>query len=420
MLTVATHAHARLTGIAAEGCEGCHSGGKQPTITIDVAPSAPKPGETATVTVNIPAVNGGTGGFYLRTNGKGALSTADATTRLIDVGQIVHSNAKAPTDGVVRFSMRWTAPATPGGIILSVWGVAANGDRLRGGDGASAATKSLAVGCTGKTYYRDWDGDGFGTKTELIVDCSKPAGYVENDTDCDDNDAVAHPGAKELCNMRDDNCDGRVDEDLTETTQYEDRDGDGYGQLTGKTVVAKCPPAGYAPRYGDCDENDPKVHPGVTEVCDHKDNNCDGRVDERVRPVCGVGMCARAAPTCDPDTCEPGQPKPEKCNGLDDDCDGELDEGDGLCPAGQACFEAACVPASSVPVDAGGDKPSTTSDSGGCSIGSASSSFASLFVIGALLLSGLCARGAPRTTRARATPCRELRRRRGSRSPRSG
>src|SRR5688500_6976105 len=94
-IAVTTHAHARLSGIAAEGCEGCHSGGKQPTITVDVSPAAPKPGETATVTVNIPSVNGGTGGFYLRTNGKGALGAIDGQlTRLIDVGQIVHSAAK--------------------------------------------------------------------------------------------------------------------------------------------------------------------------------------------------------------------------------------------------------------------------------------------------------------------------------------
>jgi len=388
-IVAATHADARLSGIPAEGCEGCHSGGKQPTITIDVSPAAPGPGETATVTVNIPAVNAGTGGFYLRTNGKGALATIDGqSTRLIDVGQIVHSNAKVPSDGVVRFSMRWTAPTAPGGIALSVWGVAANADRLSKGDGASSALKSLAIGCTGKTYYRDWDGDGFGSN-ETIVDCSKPPGYSENNTDCDDNDPAAHPGAKELCNARDDNCDGRIDEDLTETTQYEDRDGDGYGQLTGKTVVAKCPPAGYAPRYGDCDENDPKVHPGVTEVCDHKDNNCDGRVDERVRPVCGVGMCARAAPTCDPDTCEPGAPKPEKCNGLDDDCDGETDEGSELCPAGQACFEAACVPASSVPADAGGAPAESSSEGGAaCAVGEKEPSIASILIVAALLFSG--------------------------------
>ncbi len=396
-IVATTRAHARYGGIPAEGCEGCHSGGKQPMITIDVSPAAPKLGEATTITVNIPSVNGGTGGLYLRTNGKGALATIDPNTRLIDVGQLVHSAAKSPVDGVVRYTMRWTAPSTPGGISLQVWGVAANGDRGSKGDGASYAMKSLAIGCTGNTYYRDWDGDGFGT-SETITDCSKPPGYADNSSDCDDNDPAVHPGAKELCNARDDNCDGRVDEDLVETTQYEDKDGDGYGTLTGKTVFAKCPPAGYAPAYGDCDENDPKVHPGVTEVCDHKDNNCDGRVDERVRPVCGVGMCARAAPTCDPDTCEPGEPKPEKCNGLDDDCDGETDEDS--CPAGQTCFEAACVPSGSVPSDGGVAPNDDKSESGGgCAIGNGTPSIA---FFSAMLVSGLCA--ARRRRRRPSTP----------------
>jgi hypothetical protein len=384
VLAVTTHAHARFSGIAADGCDGCHSGGKSPTITVDVSPAAPKPGETATVTVSIPPVNGGTAGFYLRTNGKGALGTIDGQlTRLIDVGQIVHSAPKAPDGGMVKFSMRWTAPATPGGVFLQVWGVAANGDKGRGGDGAGSASTSFAIGCTGKTYYRDWDGDGFGIN-EIRVDCSKPAGYVENNADCNDNDSAAHPGAKELCNGRDDNCNGEVDEDLTDATQYEDKDGDGYGQLYGKTVVAKCPPPGFASQFGDCDENDPKVHPGAIDVCDNKDNNCDGRVDEHVRPLCGVGWCAREAPTCDPDTCRPGAPKPEKCNGLDDNCDGEVDEGSDLCPAGEACFEASCVPAGSVPAD----PAAPDAQAGGCSIGVASPSIASLIVVAALVHAG--------------------------------
>jgi hypothetical protein len=399
VLATTTSGEARNAGIAAEGCEGCHTGGKLPTITLDISPSAPKPGDAVTITVNIPSVNGGTGGIYLRSNGKGTLSTvAGQPTRLIDIGNMVHSSPKAPSGGVVQFIARWTAPVTPGGATISVWGVAANSDSSRGGDGASSATKSFAVGCDGKTYYRDWDGDGFGTAAESVVDCSKPAGYVENKDDCDDNDNKAFPGAPEICNMRDDNCNGQIDENLVEATHYEDKDGDGYGTVSGKTVFAKCPPPGYAPRVGDCDENDPKVHPGVIEICNHRDDNCDGRVDERVRPICGVGMCARAAPTCEPDTCEPGLPKPEKCNGLDDDCDGEVDEGEGLCPAGQVCHETECKPAESVPpptADGGVDAPSAASDSGGCTIANGSSG-------SWLILAGLLVVGRRRHARTRA------------------
>ena len=367
-LATAPSTSARVGGIPAEGCEGCHSTGKAPTITIDVSPTAPKLGESVTVTVNIPSVNGGPGGLYLRTNGKGALSLNDPNTRLIDIGQLVHSSPKAPSSGVIRFTTKLTTPMSPGGITLSVWGIAANGDGGSKGDGAASVSKSFAVGCTGKTYYRDWDGDGHGG-SEVTVDCSKPSGFVETSDDCDDNDPKVYPGAPEICNMRDDNCNGQIDENLVEQTHYEDRDGDGYGTSSGKTVFAKCPPPGFAPRAGDCDENDPKVHPGVIEICNHKDDNCDGRVDERVRPICGVGMCARLAPTCEPDTCEPGLPKPEKCNGLDDNCDGEVDEGD-LCPAGQVCHEAACIARDAVPPpDGGTGTPSSSDPGGGCAAG---------------------------------------------------
>ncbi len=344
-LLATTGASARNGGIAAEGCEGCHSTGKAPSITIDYLPKVANPGDTITINVGISGVNGPVGGLYLLTNGRGKLSTVEAQgTRLVDFAQMVHSTPKrASSDGVVRFSVKWTAPAMPTGLTLSVFGVSGNGDGRSGGDGAAEARTSFAVGCAGKTYWRDWDADGFGG-LETVVDCSKPPGFVDAGGDCDDNDPKVHSGAAERCNNKDDNCDGTIDENLVAMTQYEDKDGDGYGKVTGMTVVAKCPPAGYAPAAGDCDDNDPLVHPGAVDVCNHKDDNCNGRVDERVRPRRGVGMCLREAPTCEPDTCEPGRPTIEKCNGLDDDCDGDVDEGE-LCGVGKICFEAVCVDA---------------------------------------------------------------------------
>ncbi len=58
---------------------------------------------------------------------------------------------------------------------------------------------------------------------------------------------------------------------------YFDEDGDGYGA---GTAVSVCPPQpGYVLLDGDCDDNDPLINPGATEVCDGMDNNCDGKVD---------------------------------------------------------------------------------------------------------------------------------------------
>ena len=62
------------------------------------------------------------------------------------------------------------------------------------------------------TFYQDADGDGFGTPAVTIQACSAPAGYVANNTDCNDSNAAIHPNATELCNGVDDNCNGQIDE----------------------------------------------------------------------------------------------------------------------------------------------------------------------------------------------------------------
>lgn len=63
------------------------------------------------------------------------------------------------------------------------------------------------------TYYEDADSDGFGNPNVSFEACSAPEeGYVENNLDCDDGNASVNPGATELCNGIDENCDGNIDE----------------------------------------------------------------------------------------------------------------------------------------------------------------------------------------------------------------
>jgi hypothetical protein len=62
------------------------------------------------------------------------------------------------------------------------------------------------------TYYRDQDGDGFGNNSITQVACSQPAGFVLNNTDCNDNNASVNPNGTEACNGIDDDCDTVVDE----------------------------------------------------------------------------------------------------------------------------------------------------------------------------------------------------------------
>ena len=107
----------------------------------------------------------------------------------------------------------------------------------------------LLAGCPGPpedTGPVDADGDGFSVEV-----------------DCDDQAASVHPGAQELCNGVDDNCDGVADEGVT-SWLFPDGDGDGWGQDEG--AVEGCElSSGYAAQGGDCDDNDPTVHPGAEE-----------------------------------------------------------------------------------------------------------------------------------------------------------
>lgn len=128
------------------------------------------------------------------------------------------------------------------------------------------------------TYYKDNDMDTYGDPNNSIEACNPPAGYVTDDTDCDDNDANAYPCNTETCDGVDNNCDGQVDEGLT-TTYYLDNDGDGYGDAN-NSLDDCSQPSGYVTDDTDCDDNDANNYPGNTEICDGQDNNCDGQVDE--------------------------------------------------------------------------------------------------------------------------------------------
>ncbi len=121
-----------------------------------------------------------------------------------------------------------------------------------------------------QTFYRDADGDGVGVASSQVSGCTAPPGHVARSGDCDDACRTCFPGGIETCNGEDDDCDSRIDEDLS-------------------------------------------------RACG---------------PSAEVGQCRRGTETCSAgvwSTCGDAiMPSPESCNGVDDDCDGETDE-DGSC-----------------------------------------------------------------------------------------
>ncbi len=339
-------------GAPTPACNGCHGGDNPFDGDLALEPSAPlSPGQRTEFTLRIRESHLTTAGLYVTTGSAGTL-TAGSGLRAIE-DDLVQSRPMSGSGGVVEVSFSWTAPATPGGADFQVFVLSSNGDGTSQGDRFSSATFSYVWGCDGVPLFLDIDGDGFGEDATMSVDCDVRDGWATRGGDCVDTRDEIFPGAPEVANGKDDDCDGEIDEGIQSGLLYPDADGDGYGDVLGVGREGAIGQPGYSANAEDCDDTDPDVHPDLLEVCDGVDNDCNGEVDDGdgVFASCGIGACARRLEVCDHE-CEPGEPGEESCNGLDDDCDGEIDEGE-LCADGLVCRDFRCRDLGEPPSSAG-------------------------------------------------------------------
>jgi hypothetical protein len=194
------------------------------------------------------------------------------------------------------------------------------------------------------TFYADADNDGFGNELIVTESCDAPSGYVANGSDCNDTNIDAFPGAEEICDGIDNDCNNEIDEGL-EIPLFIDVDLDGFGD-DNQNIEGCDPELGISTIGGDCDDTDAGISPVANEICDQKDNNCDGNTDEGTLSVFyldndldGFGDPSGSTEACEQpegyvqnqmdcnDTDTFVHPNAtEICDLQDNNCDGDIDE----------------------------------------------------------------------------------------------
>ncbi len=154
------------------------------------------------------------------------------------------------------------------------------------------------INADGVVVWESWDGSDHEIWRAWPCDDADGDGYAAESCggpDCNDDNPEVYPGAPEICDGLDSDCDGFLVGEI-------DLDQDGWRACA-----------------GDCDEEDPDIHPGAPEVCDGVDQDCDGSVDED-----SDWDWYDACEDCDNDDFYVHPGAPELCDGKDSDCDGVI------------------------------------------------------------------------------------------------
>jgi len=297
------------------GCNMCHGNDSvnAPTVVFN-GPTEVNPGETIQISLSVSAIGAHAAAGLNVSADLGTLGVGEATdirqTTNPDTGrpEITQTGAKYLNEfGVATFSFSWTAPESFLSATLTGWGIAVDLNGESSGDRASRAFLQI-------NQCGDSDGDG-------------EVGILCGGGDCDDTNAEINPGATEICNGLDDDCNGAVDEISCPCGYYLDEDGDGFGAVEAESDSCEdSPPAGYDADGGDCDDQDPTIYEGAEEIpYDGIDQDCDGLdLDD----LDGDGFAGGVdGSDCDDENANTNPGATEVADEVDNDCDGLVDEG---------------------------------------------------------------------------------------------
>jgi hypothetical protein len=338
------------------------------------------PGTPVMVPISATPFSGVTGiDLAIRVNENVLLATDVEKTALTNALSLVFNLS---TPGVVNIALFGSTPITGSGELVRVRYdvVGTNGDKTplnvsRGDMDEGRLSTLLDDGLFTSCTDADLDADGFSTCAGDCDDANRdihpetPEVCDGSDNDCDptttdgsgedwyqsacdgpDADQCTEgssgclDGAKEctdttgddveVCNDLDDDCDGAIDEGTARVPFYRDADGDGYGDPS-SSIIACVAPAGFVATAGDCNDGSPTIHPGVADLCNGVDDDCDpatldGRAESWYAQPCDgsdADSCAGGGFVCSVanKTCDDGAANDDQCTDFDVNGDTRLD-----------------------------------------------------------------------------------------------
>ncbi len=202
----------------------------------------------------------------------GREDTAD-TGSSPDTGQLTSEGCGCAASPGPAGALAWWA-------VLGLWWRRRAGWLVLFGTGCTGGGTIIETGTEAEeTCHPDMDGDGFGAIGSEPETCDGT--NVGNAEDCNDEDPWTSPLGTEVCGGGDEDCDGLVDDDdpgvVDPLPFFLDGDADGHG--SSPTTACELGP-GLSLSGGDCDDDDPTIHPEATELCDDIDQDCDGIAED--------------------------------------------------------------------------------------------------------------------------------------------